>query len=301
MYIGIDLGGSHIGIGCVTPDGKIIKEYQRDLTAEDKLDAKKIIFEDIVNVLKKWEHEDGLVIEKIGLAIPGIVKDNQIVHTVNLGVDNWNIACDLKAQFPQATINAKNDAKCAAMAEKNLGALTAFKDCVFMCIGTGIGGAAFYNNQMINPKRSPGFEFGHMTIQRGGNVCRCGNSGCFETYGSMKKFKSDVRNVFNLDDKIEGRELAEFVQSNIGNDEMIDIIEEYTNNLCIGISNIINILEPEAICLGGGFVHYKNILLEKLINKIKETSGIFYKENMPTIVTAELGNNAGIIGSALFI
>ena len=140
-----------------------------------------------------------------------------------------------------------------------------------------------------------------MIIQRNGELCRCGSKGCFEIYGSMKKLKHDFRECLNFSEEIDGEELLNSVKANLQNEKIVNVINEYIKNLCIGISNIVNLLEPEAICIGGSFVYYKDILLEKLKIELYNNDYIFYKETMPQIVVAELGNDAGIIGSALYI
>ena len=139
-----------------------------------------------------------------------------------------------------------------------------------------------------------------MIIQKNGEVCRCGSKGCFEIYGSMRRFKNDIRYNLNLPENTDGEELLNIVKNNRANPIVKEIIDEYIENLCIGISNIVDILEPQAICIGGGFSYYKEIFLEKFINEFYNADYVFYKENMPKIVIAELGNDAGIIGSALY-
>ena len=234
------------------------------------------------------------------MGIPGIVKESKIKYSVNLGISNYDLKDILKKEFPNIDIHIKNDAKCAGLAEKNLGALKKFDDCIFICLGTGIGGASFYNGKLITPKRSSGFEFGHMIIQKNGEICRCGSKGCFEIYGSMRRFKNDIRACLNFSEEIEGEKLLNSIKENLKKEKIINVINEYIENLCIGISNIVDLLEPEAICIGGSFVYYKDILLEKLKKELYNSDYIFYKENMPQIVVAELGNDAGIIGSALY-
>ena len=127
-----------------------------------------------------------------------------------------------------------------------------------------------------------------------------GSKGCFEIYGSMRRFKNDIRYNLNLPENTDGEELLNIVKNNQANPIVKEIIDEYIENLCIGISNIVDILEPQAICIGGGFSYYKEIFLEKFINEFYNADYVFYKENMPKIVIAELGNDAGIIGSALY-
>lgn len=301
MHIGIDIGGSHIGIGAVTSDGKIQKKFEKDWNYFDKSNIKVFIENTIIDVLQKWIKEDNINIEKIGIGIPGIVKNNEIKYSVNLNIHNYDLKSRLQMAFPNIDIHIKNDAKCAGLAEKKMGALKNFKDCIFICLGTGIGGAAFYNGNLITPERSSGFEFGHMIIQKNGELCRCGSKGCFEIYGSMRKFKNDVRASFNLSDNIDGEKLLNIIKDNLDNNEINNIINEYIENLCIGISNIVDMLEPQAICIGGGFAYYEDILLDRLKKELYSSDYIFYKDNMPEILIAKLGNDAGIIGSALFI
>lgn len=300
MKVGIDIGGSHIGIGLVDSNGKIQKKIEKNITQKERKDIKAFFKETIINTIDEWINKDNIFIDKIGVGIPGIVKESKIKYSVNLGISNYDLKAILKKEFPNIDIHIKNDAKCAGLAEKNLGALKKFDDCIFICLGTGIGGAAFYNDKLTIPKRSSGFEFGHMIIQKNGGTCRCGSKGCFEIYGSMLRFKNDIRACLNFSEEIEGEKLLNSIKENLKKEKIINVINEYIENLCIGISNIVDILEPEAICIGGSFVYYKDILLEKLRKELYNSNYIFYKENMPKIVVAELGNDAGIIGSALY-
>ena len=300
MKIGIDIGGSHIGVGLVDSSGKIIKKSEQDIKISDRKDIKKFIENFIITTINAWIKSDNIQIEKIGIGIPGIVKNNQVKFSVNLGISNYNLKQILQEQFKNIEITIKNDAKCAALAEKHLGALKNYNDCIFICLGTGIGGAAFYDGKLVVPRRSSGFEFGHMTIQKHGHLCKCGNKGCFEQYGSMRVFKNNIRNCLNLSDEIDGEELLNIVIKNLENEEVKNVIKEYIENLCIGLSNIVNLVEPQAICIGGGFVHYKDILLEELKKEFYNSDYVFYKGNMPEIVIGQMGNDAGIIGSALF-
>ena len=214
MRIGIDIGGSHIGIGLVDINGKIIEKEEKNIIWDKCFDIKKFIEIEIINVITNWATEKNYNIESIGIGIPGIVKDGEVKYSVNLGISDYNLEKILKKHFPQYDTKIKNDAKCAGLAEKKLGALKTYGDCIFICLGTGIGGAAFYNNELIIPNRSSGFEFGHMIIQRDGEPCRCGSKGCFENYGSMRRFKNDIRSVLHLSNEIEGKELLDILKDN---------------------------------------------------------------------------------------
>ena len=137
-----------------------------------------------------------------------------------------------------------------------------------------------------------------MVIQKNGEKCNCGRKGCFEVYGSMKRLKEKIKNEFILD-SIDGKKIKEFMMKNKDNERLNKILDTYIENLTTGIANLINIFEPEAISIGGSFVHYREILLEKLQNKLLEKKELYNKEDMPKIIMAELKNNAGIIGAAM--
>lgn len=298
MNVGIDIGGSHVGLGVVDNNGKIVKKAGKIINPRIP-NYKKVLETFIINTIKDLENE--FKIEHIGVGAPGIVKANRIEYCINLNLVNYNLAGILKKNFPNARITVNNDAKCAALAEKNVGALKDYKNAVFLCIGTGIGGAAFYRDKLINPNRCSGFEFGHIIINTDGRNCNCGNRGCFEQYCSLKKLKGTIKRKFNLERNCEGEKLLTFIKSHKKDEDMQNILREYIDNLCIGLSNIVNILEPDVICLGGGFAGYKDVLLKPLEKRFYSAKYLFYKKNPPKIVIAQLENDAGIIGSGLFI
>ena len=203
----------------------------------------------------------------------------------------------LKKEF-NCEILLQNDAKCAAIAEKKFGSLKEFDDSLFLILGTGVGGAVFLQGELLIPKRYSAFEVGHMVIEKNGEKCNCGRNGCFEVYGSMKRLKEKIKYEFTLD-SIDGKEIKEFIIKNKDNERLNKILDTYIENLTTGIANLINIFEPEAISIGGSFVHYREILLEKLQNKLLEKKELYNKEDMPKIIMAELKNDAGIIGAAM--
>ena len=305
MNIGIDLGGSHIAIGLVDDNSEIV-EKRTYYTSEKKNQA---IEDYIVDCIYKGINEilDSTSLQlkeitQIGIAAPGSPRDGHIKNAVNLGIEDFNIAEELNKKLSknkEITIKVINDGKSAALAEKQIGSLKEFSDCVFLCIGTGIGGACFINNEFLVPKRNPGFEFGHMIIKKDGEPCNCGNKGCFEAYCSKGKFKTKMQELLNIPDYICAKDLIAKIKENMDNEEVRILLEEYIDNLAIGISNIINILEPEAISIGGSMSHYEELIFDELKEKINSGVYLFNKSNPPKIFSAKAGNDAGIIGATL--
>ena len=296
MKIGIDIGGSHIAIAMVSKEGKIIQKIEQDLVIQEKMSQY------ILNYVDKTIEQLGRTadIEQIGIAAPGNSNGSIITNLVNLGIEKIDFKeIEKKYHIPLRSIN---DAKAAAIAEKKYGSIKGYSDSVFLCLGTGIGGAVFLNNQLLKANRNPGFEIGHMVIDRKGNICHCGKRGCFETYCSMKRLKDQLQEILQtkISQKIKNAViLKEILEKNIKDREIQIILEEYIENLMIGLSNMIDIFEPEIICIGGSFVYFKEILYDKLIEKMGKEKYVFNRNALPKIVLASLGNDAGIIGATL--
>ena len=194
-------------------------------------------------------------------------------------------------------IKIRNDAKCAAIAENKIGALKDYDRSILLTLGTGIGGAVIINNELLDTGELSGCEFGHMVIQKDGLKCNCGKNGCFEKYASMKALKNNLREALGVDEKTRGQELLDYLRKNPDDEKINSIIKEYIEYLSIGISNLINIFEPEAVSIGGSFVYFSDVLLEKLKNNIQKNNLLFNSRDELIIVPAALGNDAGIIGA----
>lgn len=301
MQIGIDIGGSHIAVAIISKRNTIIAKRQIDIkNIKNEANIKQYIIENIkilISEVLKDVGAPGCVISKIGIAVPGKVKNKIVYGIYNLGIKEFNLAQILE-QYYGVTVNIRNDAKCAALAEKNIGNIQNYDDSVFLCLGTGIGGATFINGKMLEYTKECGSEYGHMIIHKDGIECKCGNKGCFEKYASMKSFKNGIIKLLNLEENITSKEILEIITRKVNsNDKLVDdYIDGYIDNLLIGLSNIINIVEPEAICIGGSFVYYEKILYTRLIEKINLRK---YNCNIPKIVLAKLGNEAGMIGALM--
>lgn len=296
MRIGIDLGGSHIAIGVVKENGTLLEKKEVDLNQKEIDILEQFIQEYIIKGIQ--EYIDTYQIDLIGIASPGEPREGKITSLVNLGIQELDITqtvhkiCNLPVQI-------LNDAKCAALAEKTYGAIKNDEDSVFICLGTGIGGAVFMEDKLLTPKRHSGFELGHMTIQKEGELCKCGKQGCFETYCSMKRLKDALIKILELPENTKAQELYEILKQRQDEEKVAERIDDYIEDLVIGLSNITNIFEPEAICLGGSFVYFENILYDKLVEEFEKKEQLFNKDSSPKLKLAMLGNDAGMIGATI--
>lgn len=297
MKIGIDIGGSHVGVGLVNNIGSIEIKKETDLKNNKKnieQELENIIVASIIAILeqKKKKLEN---IELIGIASPGTISKGKIKYSNNLKLNNFDIIKILKKHF-NVNMQIRNDAKCAALCEKKYGSLKKYNNSVFLTIGTGIGGAVFYEGKLLTSKKYPAFELGHTMIEKNGRKCSCGNNGCFETYASITALKNKITNEYKISSYITGIELLNIINRESKTSKMKKIIEEYIEDLCIGIANLINIFEPEAVCFGGSFIYYKDIFDKTIQEKLPS---LLYNGDMPKILYAKMKNDAGIIGATL--
>lgn len=292
MKIGIDLGGSHIGIGVINENNEIIIKKEHDWTTDEKENLDNNILDVCIQLIKQIIEENNISkIEKIGIGYPCKSIINGVVYKNENVIDFPKI---LTNEFKVPTY-LKNDVKCSAICEKTIGNLKNYNNCIFMTLGTGIGGAYFYKNELVTPNTYQGFEIGHMIIEVDGRKCRCGKKGCFEEYGAMRVFRKEIEELFNIE-KVNSYKMFEIIESKEKQEEVDEIIDNYLNYLSIGISNLINIFEPDAICIGGSFTYYAPIFMDKLKEKVQRN---FENREIPELLVAKYANDAGIIGASM--
>ena len=292
MKIGVDVGGSHVSVGVVSDEGRMLSKQEKDLifTNEDK---ELLIRDTIVSLINNALRRINIpifLIERIAIGFPGEVQDNKIKKCTKFEIFDWDLASELE-DFYKVKVVISNDGYLAALAEKRFGNLLTEERAVFLCIGTGIG-SAIINKGNVIPS-----EIGHTIIKEDGNICNCGRQGCYETYASMKVFKQNIIRILGLKENTSSEEIANNIRAKENEiDELSRYINEYIEYLEVGIANIINTIHPDTICLGGGFVYFQDILFGKLQDRVNSQT---YKFNKPKLILARLGNDAGIIGATL--
>ena len=299
MRIGVDIGGSHIGVGLVNERGTVILKKEKDLLKKERIDLKTTITNTIIEYINEILFEENLSMDQIkfiGIAYPSSLRNGKIGKSTNLNfIEGEKIKESIKQHF-NIPVYIMNDAKCAAICEKKYGSLKEYSNCVFLTIGTGIGGAAFINDTLLSTTQNDFFKIGHITIKKDGIECTCGKKGCFEKYASISALKREVTANYNINEELTGINLYNFIIENLQDEKMKNILDTYIQNLSMGISNIINLFEPESISIGGSFAYYENIFLEELEKKLRRNQ-IAFGDNCPKILIATYKNDAGIIGA----
>ena len=309
-YIGVDIGGTNIKVGVVDSTGSILKKTSFPTKSQRPYIE---IIKDIDNTIRNLLSEVGLVvndIKAIGIGSPGSIdsRTGTVIYTNNLDWENVPLAQELTS-LTGIPAYVHNDANAAAMGEWKFGTGKGCNDIVLITIGTGIGGGVIVNGKLLEGNYSAGAELGHTRIGGEGHLCTCGRTDCFETYSSatalikftkqaMQKNSSSLMWQFVGGDinKVDGRTAFECAKDQ--DKTAKEVVEKYIYYLGEGLANMANIFRPDLIILGGGVCAQGENLTKPLQEHLDKN--IYANELVPTvkIVTASLGNDAGIIGAA---
>lgn len=311
FYVGVDVGGTNIAAGVLNDDNLIIGRA----TAKIKLPCpQKDLYSQILDVIKSALADCSARltdITSIGIGMPGAVdsENGVVTFSSNLFVENFPLK-EMLAKIIDAPISVENDANAAAYGEFTCGSLKGAKNAVALTLGTGIGCGMIVNGELYRGSSSTAGEVGHMVIQMGGRECNCGRSGCWERYASASGLIMTTReyitehpdrssNILPLIggnmSNIEGK--TAFEAKRLGIHLADEIIDTYIQHLGCGLVNVINLLDPDVICIGGGISGAGDDLLEPLKEYIDRE--LYHRAGKPTeLRIAKLGNDAGIIGAA---
>jgi glucokinase len=291
--IGVDIGGTNIPVALVDQAGKIVDIIEKKTQAHDGPDSVvKRIAESVKELCSKV---DNCSLAGIGLGAPGAldIKKGIIITSPNLS--GWNNVPLLKMLNEATGLKVKmdNDANCAAIGEHWIGGARGSNNAIIITLGTGVGGGIIIDGKIFRGSHGTAGELGHITIEKDGRLCNCGNKGCLEAYASAtgavitaKELGLKVDTAYDIFVKAEQKdELAQ---------KALEISGRY---LGIGIASFANIFDPDVIVVGGGFSSAYKYLLPAAKDEAYNRSFKTIMDKL-SIKRAELGNNAGIIGAA---
>jgi len=310
MRIGIDLGGTNIASALVDENGTITKRAYAPTRASEGATT---IIDGLIHACEVLMEDTEQKPLSIGIGVPGAVNDESgmVVFTPNLPLRDIVITQELHKKYG-CPVNLGNDANCAALGETVAGGAKGARDVVMITLGTGLGGGIVLGGKLLTGLGGAASELGHMVIVIGGHECGCGRHGCWETYGSatglirtstefMDKHKESLmwKLSAGTPEKLNGRMIFDAYREN--DPAALLAVGKYTEHLASGIVNIINILDPEMICVGGGISDAWDCISEPLLTRVRQESFFRFLTKSPQtkIVKALLGNDAGIIGAAM--
>lgn len=316
MYtIGVDLGGTNIKVGLCDAELNIIDKDSVPTGAHRDGDE---IVKDMADLTRKIIERNGLAVndvEYVGIASPGMANTDTgvIEYTNNLPFKDFAIADIFKKYLPIERIFVANDANAAALGEAIAGSAKNAKSTIMITLGTGVGSGIIIDGKIFSGcVNFAGGEIGHMVIHAGGRLCSCGRRGCWETYASASALTALTKEkmkelsakgipslLFDCAEK-EGKVSARtaFSAKKAGDPYGAELVREYIENLATGLTNTINIFQPDIICIGGGLSNEKDDLITPITEIVKYEQYSRHAKNKTEIRIATLGNDAGIVGAA---
>ncbi len=310
--VGIDLGGTNIVAGVVDKKFNIIARAECKTAIprpeSDVCDSMAKVAKEAIRKAK-LKMED---IAQIGIGVPGAVNpETRIVETSpNLLFQNWEVSKMMEERLNKY-VKIENDANAAAWGEFLAGSAKGCKNAVAITLGTGVGGGIIIDGKLYSGSNFAGAELGHMVIVKDGKECGCGRKGCWESYASatalINMTKEAIRN-----EKAEFSYMLKAVDGDLNNvtgktpfDAMLAgdttgkaVVDQYVSYLATGIVNVINIFQPDVLCIGGGVCKQGENLLAPVRAIVEKERITKHNDKQTVICTATLGNDAGIIGAA---
>ncbi len=305
MYnIGIDLGGTNIAMGLVDDALHLVYQVSEPTNLPKSPER---LADDIHALAVRMLADRGLTEADVGCAgigIPGTVNqaEGTVEYANNFGFDNVPFVRLLQERFA-CRLLAANDAGAAAWGEYLAGCGQGVNSMVAMTLGTGVGGGIILNGRLWDGCNAAAGEMGHMVLHTGGRPCTCGRKGCLEAYASATALVqraaeavADAPESLLARAPIDGR--AVFAAAKAGDETAARVLDEFLTDLAEGVTNIINILQPELLCIGGGLSGAGAQLLDPLRKKVAPMIYSRYSRRNTRLELASLGNAAGIIGAA---
>ena len=310
LYIGIDLGGTGIKAGVVDENGNILAKGSCPTGVERGYEA---VIRDMaalaIDVAKQSGHAMD-EIKAIGIGLPGIMDQRTgiVPFCTNLFWHDVPLIQEM-AKYTDRPVFADNDATVAGLAESVAGVSAGCDSSVFVTLGTGVGGGVVLGGKVFSGSHGVATEIGHMVTVDGGEECTCGKKGCWERYASATALIREGRKLCAAKPECALMKAVEGDITRIGAKDVIDlaragdadcaaIFDNYIHHLVVGLSNLINVYDPEVFVLGGGVSHAGEFLLNAVRAKLPQY--VFFK-TMPyaRVELATLTNDAGIIGAAM--
>lgn len=312
--IGIDVGGTNVKIALVDDNGKII--YSNSVPTYAKMGYEYTVnnIKQAIKDLMKETNTTPSDIEGIGFDFPGQVDCKTGVVKLAPNIPGWvnvPIAQMIEDEFHIPT-RIDNDVRCAALGELKFGAGRGCENFICITVGTGIGSGIVINGKVVRGATNAAGELGHIKLQmNGGPICGCGDTGCLEAFASgpaivamaQEYIKGGKSTKFREMAAVEGGEITPYMVAKAAEEgdpvakRIFEIVGEYIG---IGLTSVINLLNPERVIIGGGVAESGELLLGPIKKTIKERAMVV-AGNAVEIVPAQLGNSAGVIGASMLI
>lgn len=295
--IGVDLGGTNMRAALVREDGHIVAMEKRKTPVESGPEATaRGIAEMAVNLKTA---NANLRIEGLGVGSPGPLSrtEKKVFKTANLpGFEGYPIGYKIE-EYSGLIVQLDNDAKCAAYGEGQFGAAKGLKNYILMTFGTGIGGGILVDGKMIYGKSDGACEVGHFTLYPDGELCGCGNRGCFEKYASASAIQRRSEEYFSQ--RLNARQVFEKLQQ--GDKQAEALLRLIARDIALGTASLVNLFDPEAVIFGGGiFVEGGGPMIGWIREGMKDRCFESSQKGLKLEASA-LSGHAGMLGAASLV
>ena len=312
--IGIDFGGTNIAVGLVDENYTVVTKSSLPTGKGSRsVDA---MVGDMALLCNKVCADAGVSladVASIGIATPGSVnsKEGIVIDYPGMGLSHYPMSEKLSLAldgFDREKIRIANDANAAALGEAMAGAAKGASTMLMLTLGTGVGGGIILDGKIYDGFNFAAGELGHTVIVKDGYPCACGRKGCFEQYASasglirltkeeMERSPESAMWQYSPDlSKVNG--LTSFECAKAGDAAAQRVVDSYISYLACGVANMMNIFQPEILCIGGGVCGQGDNLLNPLSEIVFKEQYAKTNPNKTTLVIATLGNDAGIVGAA---
>lgn len=311
MYrIGIDLGGTNIVAAVVNEKYELVSTAKCKTALPRPAEA---IVDDMARLVREAVAGAGLTladIDTVGVGSPGTCNaDTGIVeYSNNLGFENLPLRDMLSQRLDSKPVYVENDANAAAIGEYLAGAAKDANSCVCITLGTGVGGGVIIDGKLFSGSNFAGAELGHTVIVVDGAPCTCGRLGCWEAYASATGLIRQTKEAMEQHpdsamwqlagslDTVSGRTAFDAMRA--GDAAGKAVVDAYIAYVACGLVNVINVFQPDVLCVGGGICNEGDTLMKPLEGHIQGERYSKHSEKQTKLCVAKLGNDAGIIGAA---
>jgi glucokinase len=310
--LAIDMGGTKIVAAIISSQGQVVaREYYLTLADEGPQSVINRILSAIDHFLSLRRMESSQL-KSISIAAAGAINFEKGLVTQSPNLPGWRDIPlrDMVREKYGVTTFLINDASAAALGEHRFGAGRGVNNLILLTLGTGIGGGIIIDGKLYSGVSGSAGEIGHMTIDVNGPRCNCGNIGCLEMLASgtaaageaIRRIRQGERSSLTeiVEGKIESITAEKVGVAAQGGDSLaLEVILKAANYLGVGMVNLVNTFNPEMIIVGGGMAKMGDLLLDPARQVVTERAFQLPAQAV-SIVTAQLGDNAGVLGAAAF-
>ncbi len=310
--VGVDVGGTKILAGVVGGDHMILGHAKRPTPAKEGGEA---IVAAILSAVEEALAQSGIPLEDIagvGVGSPGPldIEKGLILFSANLNVHNFPLGPELSGRLGKPVL-LQNDVRVGSYGEFRLGAGRGYRNIISAFVGTGIGGCIICDGKLVEGSTGNAGELGHIIIKAGGPECGCGNRGCMEAFSSRTAIAGRISKAVRKGhstllagkiDKKSGRLKSGDLAAAIAEGDPIAIkaVHRAAHYLGIGLGSLVNVFGPEIVIIGGGVTEALGSTWIDMIRESLRKVSLVDREGTIKVEAAQLGDNAGLLGAALF-